>query len=476
MEKNISLSILKLKNEEIPVFLKQYKKVIKKIEESKINVPKFNNIVHFDVMDAKFVPNIGVDLKYIKTAKNLGFYIDTHLMVANPIGDKYVEKAIEYGTDDVTIHYEIENFESVLNYLNERKAILKKDFNRDLIIGVSIKPNTELSIVEKYKDKFSKLLIMSVEPGLGGQKYIQSSTEKIIQAKKMFKNHIIQVDGGINFNTIKDVINVGVDSIVMGSYLTDEYNTSLYDKLLELNILKAIEELPKKRNIDFDLKLLQIVKNGYGEGDLLVGIAVPDIRNLANKWYKYIDYCILNKFISSKYHEYRQFACICMSYMMKKNLTLNNEALKKEKSINLLSFFESKLDYINNWDLTDEISPNVLGNYLLLLSDKEAKVFLKKYIESSNFWVRRIGVVSCLAFARKGYKDIPLYVCSKLLYDEELLINKAVGWVLREVYKKHPKEIIDFLKENNKSKKIPRFVMSYATEKMTKEEKDIVKK
>lgn len=425
MEKNISLSILKLKDEEIPVFLKQYKEVKTKIEELKIDVLKFDNIVHFDVMDSKFVPNTGVDLKYIKTAKNLGLYADTHLMVENPIGDKYIEKAIEYGTDDITIHYEIKNFESVLNYLNERKDFLKENFNRDLTIGVSIKPNTDLKELEKYKEKFSKLLIMSVEPGLGGQEYIESSTTKIEQAKKMFANHIIQVDGGINFNTIKYVLNANVDSIVIGSYLTNFFKGGLYEALVQLNILYSIENLPKKRNVDFDTKLLQIVKGGYGENDILVGIAVPDIRNLVSKWYKNIKYNILDLFIKSKYHEYRQFACICMAYLMKNILTFKDDRLKKESAINLVSFLEENIYYINNWDLTDEVSPNVLGNYLLLLENKEAKIVLNKYIKDNNFWVRRIGIVSCLAYARKGFKDIPLYICKKLLYDNELLVNKA---------------------------------------------------
>ena len=163
----------------------------------------------------------------------------------------------------------------------------------------------------------------------------------------------------------------------------------------------------------------------YGENDILVGIAVPDIRGIANKWSKQIDYSILDIFLKSKYHEYRQFACICMSYMMKKILTLNDEVLKKERAINLISFFNSRLGYINNWDLTDEISPNVLGNYLLLLENKEAKIILNNYIKNDNFWIRRIGVVSCLAYARKGYKDIPLFICQKLLYDKEILVNKA---------------------------------------------------
>ena len=114
----------------------------------------------------------------------------------------------------------------------------------------------------------------------------------------------------------------------------------------------------------------------------------------------------------------------------------------------------------------------MLGNFLLLQSEIEAKKILKKYINSKNIWIRRMSVVACLTYARKGYKDIPFFICKKLLYDKEVLINKAVGWVLREVYKKHPREVIEFLVSNNDEEKIPRFVISYATEKMSKEEKN----
>ena len=121
------------------------------------------------------------------------------------------------------------------------------------------------------------------------------------------------------------------------------------------------------------------------------------------------------------------------------------------------------------------MSPNVIGNYVLLKDEREQKRILNSYIKNEDMWIKRIGVVSTLTFARKGYKDIPFYVCDKVIYDTEPLINKATGWILREVYKKHPKEIVDYLKEKNKKEKLPRFVVSYATEKMSKEEKASIK-
>ena len=153
-----------------------------------------------------------------------------------------------------------------------------------------------------------------------------------------------------------------------------------------------------------DKKIRQIVKGGYGENDILKGISVPNIRKIANKWYKVITKESLVPFISSKYHEYRQFACILLSNLVKKELKLKDEEKRKHQVINIISFFEDKLTYINNWDLTDEVATNILGNYLILLKDKDAKKELAKYLKNDIMWVRRIGILSTLTYVKKGYK------------------------------------------------------------------------
>ena len=466
MNKNVALSILNIKDSDLVDFLQEYKESIDKISKIK-NSNMYSYIVHFDVMDGKFVNNIGVDIKHIKLAKEFGFYVDTHLMVQNPIEDKYIDNAILYGTDDITIHYEIENFEYTLKYLNDKKKELKAKLNKDLVIGISIKPNTQVEEVLKYKDMFSKLLVMSVEPGLGGQKYIDDTNEKLKQAKVLLKDKIIQVDGGINFNTIREPINKGVDSLVVGTYLTN--SKELLNNIQKLEIVKDIECLPKDSNIEFDKKILQVLPGGYGEGDSLLGITIPNTRKIVNKWYRQIDVAILDEFISSKYHEYRRYACITLSKMM------YNKNIKNKKE-EIYNFFEKNIKYINNWDLTDITAPNVLGSYLFDKKEKVTKSILLKYISNENIWIKRIGVVACLKFARSKNKDIPLYIIDRVLYSNEELINKAVGWVLREVYKFYPKDIVDYLSKKNKKEKLPKFVLSYATEKMSIEEKQIIKK
>ena len=144
--KNLSISILNV--EDIPNFLKKLKEIEAKLQKRKID-NLLDVTIHFDVMDNKFVPNTGIDIEKIKVVKEYGYYMDTHLMVEKPIEDDYIDKTIEYGCNDITIHYEIENFEETLKYLIDKK----KQLNGNLKIGVSIKPKTDISCLDKYINK-----------------------------------------------------------------------------------------------------------------------------------------------------------------------------------------------------------------------------------------------------------------------------------------------------------------------------------
>lgn len=472
----ISVSILNAKD--IKVFLKvtaDIKEKFKNTLPDAIYSDVFRLVIHFDVMDGKFVKNTGIDLKYIVDAKKLGLYCDTHLMVKNPIDDNYIEDATEYGTDSLTIHYEIDNFEETLKYLNEIKNKLFKNDGRVLDIGVSINPDTDIEVLEKYKSMFSKILIMSVNPGLGGQAYIDDVNQKIVKAKNIFKDKVIQIDGGINTETISKNLEVGIGNFVIGKYLSSCANTDeIYTKLLILNILKDIWTHEKDRNIEFDKKLLQIVPGGYGESDSLIGICVPSIRKLASKWYKYIDLDVLNYFISSKYHEYRQLACFCVTNKLTDKLKKNDI----DSIADIYRFFENNLKYINNWDLTDEVAPKVLGSYAKIIynnSKEDAKKEIDTYIQNENMWIKRMGIVSMLTFVRDGVIDLPYEVCEKFIYTKEPLLQKATGWVLREIYVKDSKLVVEFLKKIHHEKSVPGVILSYACEKMSKAEKEYIK-
>jgi ribulose-phosphate 3-epimerase len=148
--KTISISILNVKN--LEEFLKELKEIC--IENNIHNV-----IIHFDVMDNMFVKNNGIDIEKIKLVKEYGFFADVHLMVEKPL--EYIDKCVEYGADNITIHYEINNLYKTLEYLNN----IKNKLNRQLTIGIAVNPKTYILNVFNYINLCDMILLMSVEPG-----------------------------------------------------------------------------------------------------------------------------------------------------------------------------------------------------------------------------------------------------------------------------------------------------------------------
>lgn len=454
--KNLSISILNVDN--IPLFLNKLKETEELLKNKKIN-DGFNISIHFDVMDNKFVPNTGIDIEKIIDVNKFKFYIDTHLMVEKPIEDGYIDRTIELGCRDITIHYEINDFSNALDYLLKKK----KELNGNLKIGVSIKPNTNVTQIEKYINQIDKILVMSVEPGFGGQKYIDSATDKIEYIKTKYPNIFVQVDGGVNEDTLMYPLRSNVDSVVVGSYITKHYENIL-DKLCILNCILDIETAPHEANIEFERRTIQAVEGGYAEGDILLGIKVPRIRAIAKKWYKVITFDALNFFIKSNIHDYRRFAIFCL------DLIVNQENYNIVKD-----FIDNNIEHINNWDLVDSMAPICIGKQILDKTDRQIYDILREYTKSSNIWTKRIGIVSLLYIAKENRKKVVFEVLDDVLYEDFHLYQKASGWVLRELYKVNPKDTLEYLIRKNKERKIPTILKSYATEKMTKEEKERIK-
>lgn len=167
--------------------------------------------VHIDVMDGVFVPSISFGMPVIQTIRKATARIfDVHLMIVEP--ERYIEEFAKVGADSITFHLEAaKDPQEVIDLI--RKAGCK--------VGMSIKPATPVTEVEKWIPKLDMLLIMTVEPGFGGQKYIPSSTEKIVEARAIANrcnpNLDIQVDGGITIDNVKTVLDAGANVIVAGS-------------------------------------------------------------------------------------------------------------------------------------------------------------------------------------------------------------------------------------------------------------------
>ncbi len=177
--------------------------------------------LHLDIMDGKFVPNTTPGVGLLKKINKFDFVFDTHLMVEDPIN--YIDKFYNAGSDIITFH-----FEAVKDVL----PLIRKIKSLGIKCGISIKPGTSPEVLLPYLKELDQILIMSVEPGFGGQKFMESSLDKIkyldeLRNKNDEYNYLIEVDGGINLNNVEMVRNAGCNVVVMGTALinsTDKKN------------------------------------------------------------------------------------------------------------------------------------------------------------------------------------------------------------------------------------------------------------
>ncbi|MBQ4511021.1 MAG: ribulose-phosphate 3-epimerase [Clostridia bacterium] len=182
-------------------------KEIEKIEASD------SKYVHIDVMDGMFVPNISFGVPIISSVrKKTNLVLDVHAMIVEP--DRYIDEFIKCGADIITFHFEALDHNRILNAIEKIHKANKK-------VGISIKPNTPASEIYKYIELLDMVLVMTVEPGFGGQSFMYDMMEKVTSireyANKLGKNVDIQVDGGINDQTIKIANDAGANIFVLGT-------------------------------------------------------------------------------------------------------------------------------------------------------------------------------------------------------------------------------------------------------------------
>ncbi len=193
-------------------------------------------------------------------------------------------------------------------------------------------------------------------------------------------------------------------------------------------------------------------KGQYGEGDIFLGVTVPDQRKIAKK-YKDVNLKVIKELLSSKIHEERLTGLLILLEKYKKN--------KKE----IFEFYSKNIKYVNNWDLVDLTSHNIIGDYIL----NKNKDLLYKLAKSKNLWKKRIAIVSTYKFIKNNKFQDTIKISEILINDKHDLIHKATGWMLREVGKRNLKLIETFL--NKHHKKMPRTMLRYTIEKFENNKK-----
>ncbi|MDD4476941.1 MAG: DNA alkylation repair protein [Patescibacteria group bacterium] len=218
---------------------------------------------------------------------------------------------------------------------------------------------------------------------------------------------------------------------------------------------KIKKELRKKANPK-KLKILSSFfktgKGQYAEGDKMLAITVPDQRAIANRYYQTANLNDVKKLLLSRFHEDRLTGLIILTFKM---LKAGEEERKK-----IVDFYLANLDRVNNWDLVDLSAGKILGFYLL---DKPRSV-LYKLAKSKHLWSERIAIVATFEFIRKNQFADTLKLAKMYLKHPHDLIQKSVGWMLREIGKRDEKVLRNFL--DKYVKKMPRVMYRYATEKL----------
>ena len=197
-----------------------------KINDEIREVEKFSDLIHVDIMDGIFVPPTTVDSDFVKSIKTK-VPLDVHLMVHEP-SDSYLKGYIDAGAYSITIHEEAcKNPKHQIEFIKKHKVKA----------AISIKPNTPLGKILPYVDMVDMILIMTVEPGWAGQKFISSMTAKVSELRKMRPHLDIEVDGGITPMTIRTAYEAGANVFVAGSSIFGQKNR--VDAIKEL--MKSLE-------------------------------------------------------------------------------------------------------------------------------------------------------------------------------------------------------------------------------------------
>lgn len=220
-------------------------------------------------------------------------------------------------------------------------------------------------------------------------------------------------------------------------------------KLTLSQLKKELKSLANPKQAKILQRFFKTGPGEYGAGDIFLGIKVPVQRGVAKK-YTHLGFANIENLLKSKIHEHRLVGVLILVSKYK-------EVGEQEKK-KIFNFYLKNYQGINNWDLVDLSAPNIVGDYLL----NKNKDILYKLAKSKNLWQKRIAIISTFTFIKNNEFGDTLKISKLLLNDDNDLIHKAVGWMLRELGKRDQKVEEQFLKKHGK--KMPRTMLRYAIE------------
>ena len=225
-------------------------------------------------------------------------------------------------------------------------------------------------------------------------------------------------------------------------------------------VTKAIQSLASPTQARHLQRFFKTSKDEYGYGDFFLGVTVPQIRKIANE-YKDLTLPQIDKLMASRFHEVRFCGLVILTLQFKSS----SDSIVHKK---IFDFYlkQVKAERVNNWDLVDVSAP-IIGQYLI--GSASSNQLLLKLASSKSLWQRRVAIVFTFAFVREGIPQPTLVVAQELLRDEQDLIHKATGWMLREMGKRNPIELRRFLEKNVSV--MPRTMLRYAIEKFSETER-----
>ncbi len=224
-------------------------------------------------------------------------------------------------------------------------------------------------------------------------------------------------------------------------------------------ILNELKKYATEGRKSSNMRFFKTGKGEYGEGDVFIGVTVPDCRKVAGTFLDSSLAAIENS-LQSPIHEERLTALL----ILVKKFEKTTNAVEKKKWVD---FYLKNKKFVNNWDLVDLTAGKILGNYLLQAPDERKIIY--DLVESHDLWDRRIAVISTSSFIAKMQFQDTFTLCEKLINDKQDLMHKACGWMLREIGKRDVKVLEKFL--NTHAKRMPRTMLRYAIEKFPEQKR-----